>query len=168
MGHRDAEALRILKGGKTLGELAKNLLNAFDPDFVAVEVQRKKFGDDPPTEILPEPTQSELSALRVSVATRLDQQLGHGDAEALRRLTGGRTLGELAKDLLNAFDPDFIAAEVPRKKFGDPPPAGILPEPSSDELSALRASVANHACASFENDVLRAALGVLRHFRPKR
>lgn len=90
--------------------------------------------------------------------TRLDQQLNHRDTEALRKLTGGKTLGDLAKNLLNAFDPDFITTEALKKKHGDPLPPGILPEPTESELSALRASVVQSACAPFENNVLRDAL----------
>lgn len=65
---------------------------------------------------------------------------------------------ELAKNLLNAFDPDFIAAEALKKKHGDPLPAGMLAEPTPSELSALRSSVVQSACAPFENNVLRDAL----------
>jgi type I restriction enzyme, R subunit len=90
--------------------------------------------------------------------TRLDQSLKREDAKKLSELTGGKSLGELAKNLLNAFDPDFITAEALKKKHGDPLPSGILPEPSSSELSALRVFALNQACAPFENNVLRDAL----------
>ncbi|MEX2044998.1 MAG: DEAD/DEAH box helicase family protein, partial [Opitutus sp.] len=58
---------------------------------------------------------------------RLDRQLNHRDTEALRNLAGGKSLGELARDLLNVFDPDKVEA-VSRRLF-----LQYLAEPSAHD-----------------------------------
>jgi type I restriction enzyme R subunit len=98
-----------------------------------------------------------LSSLAGRLA-RLERALNHEDTETLRRIAGGKSLGELARDLLNTCDQDFLVAEVQKSKFGEPLPEALLPEPSPAELSALRASVVQKACAPFDNPALRDAL----------
>ena len=44
--------------------------------------------------------------------TRLEESLNHRDTEMLRQMAGGKTLGLIANDLPNAFDPDFIAGRA--------------------------------------------------------
>jgi type I restriction enzyme R subunit len=92
--------------------------------------------------------------------TRLDQQLNRTEAKKLSELTGGKSLGELAKALLNAFDPDVIATIAgrdasPQASASD---ALILPEPTPAELAAAQRDLLAAACAPFDNPVLRDAL----------
>ncbi len=92
--------------------------------------------------------------------TRLDQQLNRAEAKKLSELTGGKSLGELAKALLNAFDPDVIATIAgrdasPQASASD---ALILPEPTPAELAAAQRDLLAAACAPFDNPVLRDAL----------
>jgi type I restriction enzyme R subunit len=89
---------------------------------------------------------------------RLDREINHEDTQVLKDLAGGKSLGEMSKDLLNACDPDYIVAEVQKSKFGDPLPEALIPEPTESELSALRASVVQKACAPFDLPALRDAL----------
>jgi type I restriction enzyme R subunit len=89
---------------------------------------------------------------------RLEREINHEDTKTLRDLAGGKSLGEMSRNLLNACDPDYIVAEVQKSKFGDPLPAGLIPEPTESELSALRASVVQSACAPFDLPALRDAL----------
>ncbi len=92
--------------------------------------------------------------------TRLDQQLNRAEAKKLSELTGGKSLGELAQALLNAFDPDFIVSAAgrdasPQASASDPL---ITPEPTPAELAAAKIKLLAAACAPFENNVLRDAL----------
>ena len=89
---------------------------------------------------------------------RLKREINHKDTKTLRDLTGGKSLGDLARDLLNACDSDFIATAVQKSKFGELLPEGVLPEPTPSELSVLRASVVQNACAPFDASALRDAL----------
>jgi type I restriction enzyme R subunit len=50
--------------------MSRNLLNACDPDFIVAEVQKSKFGDPLPEALIPEPSESELRALRASVVQK--------------------------------------------------------------------------------------------------
>ena len=90
--------------------------------------------------------------------TRLDQSLRREDAKKLSELAGGKSLGELAKALLNAFDPDQVVGAALRRDGSPPSADAILPEPTPDELAAAKTKLLATACAPFENNVLRDAL----------
>jgi type I restriction enzyme, R subunit len=90
--------------------------------------------------------------------TRLDQSLSRAEAKKLTELTGGKSLGDLAKALLNAFDPDVIVGAASRRDDSTSPPDAILPEPTTAELTAAQKSLLAAACAPFENNVFRDAL----------
>ncbi len=93
--------------------------------------------------------------------TRLDQSLNRAEAKKLTDLTGGKSLGELAKALLNAFDPDTVAAAALENVGGVPSPrdpSALYPEPTPAELIAAKTKLLAAACAPFENNVLRDAL----------
>jgi type I restriction enzyme R subunit len=102
-----------------------------------------------------------LTTLAARLA-RLERELDHEGIEKVKTLTGGKTPGNLAGDLLQAFDPDFLVEQVQKSKFGDPLPDALLPEPTEPELSALRASVVNKACAPFDKPALRQTLETLK------
>lgn len=94
--------------------------------------------------------------------TRLDQSLNRAEAKKLTELTGGKSLGELAKNLLNVFDPDFITAEaVASGGAAAPSPRSddaLYPEPTPAEIACAQKSLLAAACAPFENNVFRDAL----------
>jgi type I restriction enzyme R subunit len=89
---------------------------------------------------------------------RLDRALPHDEAARLASLAGGQSLHQLSRALLDACDPDFIQAEAMKAKYGTTTPDGLAPEPTESELSALRASAVNQACAPFDLPALRDAL----------
>ncbi len=59
-----------------------------------------------------------LSSL-ASRLTRLDKQVTEKDREKFKELSGGKTLSDVVKDLMNAYDPDKLA-ETTRQKFNLP------------------------------------------------
>jgi type I restriction enzyme R subunit len=93
---------------------------------------------------------------------RLERELNHEDTKELKELTGGKSLGDLARNLLNACDPDYIHAEVMKGKYGTTTPDGLVPEPTFSELGALRALVVQSACAPFDKPALRDTLVKLK------
>jgi type I restriction enzyme R subunit len=93
---------------------------------------------------------------------RLERELNHEDTMELKELTDGKSLGDLARNLLNACDPDYIHAEVMKGKYGTTTPDGLVPEPTFSELDALRALVVQSACAPFDKPALRDTLVKLK------
>lgn len=89
---------------------------------------------------------------------RLEREIAPEDARMLKDLAGGKSLGDLARTLLQACDPDFIYAEVMKARYGPLAPDGLAPEPTKPELDGTRASVAASACAPFDLPILREAL----------
>ncbi len=93
---------------------------------------------------------------------RLERELNHEDTKELKELTDGKSLGDLARNLLNACDPDYIHAEVMKGKYGTTTPDGLVSEPTFSELGALRALVVQSACAPFDKPALRDTLVKLK------
>ena len=93
---------------------------------------------------------------------RLERELTHENTKELKELTDGKSLGDLARNLLNACDPDYIHAEVMKGKYGTTTPDGLVPEPTLSELGALRALVVQSACAPFDKPALRDTLVKLK------
>ena len=89
---------------------------------------------------------------------RLDREISRDEAARLAELSGGKSLDQLSRALLDACDPDFIQAEAMKAKYGTTTPDGLAPEPTESELSDLRASAVNQACAPFDLPALRDAL----------
>jgi len=69
---------------------------------------------------------------------RLERLLDERTTRELRRLTGGPTLSSIARDILDALDPDVVETKA---KEGKPPGR----EPSEKELGALQRHLANQA-----------------------
>jgi type I restriction enzyme, R subunit len=82
---------------------------------------------------------------------RLERELTNGQTENLRGLAGGKSLGELARGLLSAVDPDVLAARASAGKS-----ASYSPSPS--ELEAVRAAAVQTACSPFDSPALRDAI----------
>jgi type I restriction enzyme R subunit len=93
---------------------------------------------------------------------RLERELNHEDTKELKELTDGKSLGDLARNLLNACDPDFIQTEAMKAKYGTTTPDGFVAEPTESELSASRVSAVNSACAPFDKPALRDTLVKLK------
>ena len=52
--------------------------------------------------------------------TRLDKQITQNDREKFKEYSGGKSFGDVVKDLMNAYDPDAVA-ETAKQKFSIPP-----------------------------------------------
>ena len=89
---------------------------------------------------------------------RLEREISHGDALALKGMAGGKSLAELSRALLNVCDPDFIQAEAMKAKCDTTTPDGIVPELTESEINAARAAAVTSACAPFDVPALRDAL----------
>ena len=89
---------------------------------------------------------------------RLEREISHGEAETLKGMAGGKSLGELSRALLNACDPDFIQAEATKANCNTTTPDGVVPELTELDISAARASAVTSACAPFDVPALRDAL----------
>jgi type I restriction enzyme R subunit len=90
---------------------------------------------------------------------RLQKELNHGDTATLRELASGKTLSELSGALLRAVDPDAIHAEaVGRARPPGAPPDAHFPEPTPEQLEAVRKDFITAACAPFDFPALRDAL----------
>ena len=81
---------------------------------------------------------------------RLDREISREDAKKLKDLAGGKTLGDLSKALLDAFDPDLFTGRAN-------PPSEPSSQPAPD-LTTLHASAVTTACAPFDNPAFRDAL----------
>ena len=98
---------------------------------------------------------------------RLDREVSREVAKPLRDLAGGKTLSELSAALLNAIDPDQIAAAAagraqPPALSGVEGPGAPLDasaaEPSPDQIGAARESLIQAACSPFDSPAFRDAL----------
>jgi type I restriction enzyme R subunit len=109
------------KPGVSLKDLMKMAILA-RPD--GTESQRKSYEDI-------------LTSL-ASRLTRLDKQIAEKDKEKFKDLTGGKTLGDVVKDLMNAYDPDVVE-EKAKEKYPDIDTAGTsfmkFKKEVEDELS---------------------------------
>ena len=89
---------------------------------------------------------------------RLDRELKPEQRKQIAELTGGATLSQLANQLLDAIDPDKIAAQA----------LTVCPEPvegrtpTKEEFAAARETLAAKACAPFDNPDLRNTLASSR------
>ncbi|MCX6878326.1 MAG: DEAD/DEAH box helicase family protein, partial [Verrucomicrobia bacterium] len=83
---------------------------------------------------------------------RLEREVNRGDAETLREMAGGKSLGELSRALLHACDPDAIAEKATGKPGTSP--AQIAP----DQFEAAKKELSDAACAPFDLPALRDAL----------
>ncbi len=97
---------------------------------------------------------------------RLERELDHQDAQSLTQLAGGKTLGGMAKALLDACNPDVVAEKAAALGGPVPPPGETIPpgetvwrpEPTPQQLEAARQGLVAAACAPFDLPTLRDAL----------
>jgi len=87
---------------------------------------------------------------------RLERGLNHEDAEALKGMAGGKSLGELSRALLDACNPDVVAARAAGK------PGASSDEVAPEKLEAARKDLVAAACAPFDLPTLRDALAKAR------
>ena len=85
---------------------------------------------------------------------RLEKELGDKEIEAIKEVSGGQALKDLANGLLDAVDPDKINAKA-QEKFH-------TREPSEKQLKEVEKELADRACQVFDNPKLRNTLIDLR------
>lgn len=88
---------------------------------------------------------------------RLERELKPEHRRQIADLAQGRTLGQIARGLLDAIDPDQIAAQASavRAEPGEAPPTAV-------DLAQAQEALATKACAPFDNPDLRHLLGTLK------
>ncbi|MFH0340907.1 MAG: DEAD/DEAH box helicase family protein [Chromatiales bacterium] len=89
---------------------------------------------------------------------RLERELKPEQRKQIAELTGGATLSQLANQLLDAIDPDKIAAQA--LSVRPQPVEGRTP--TKEEFAAARETLAAKACAPFDNPDLRNTLAQLK------
>ena len=100
-----------------------------------------------------------LTTLAARLA-RLDRAVTPEQRRELSELTGGATLSELSGALLRSVDRDVIEAEAKaRLRRPDAPKDAWFPEPTTEQLEAVKRALVGRACAPFENPAVRDALG---------
>jgi type I restriction enzyme R subunit len=101
-----------------------------------------------------------------SLANRLTRLNKQADKRALQKIqkTSGKTVQDLAKDLLHAIDPDTISARAiaNAKAAGITRDEGMLTE---QDRQTAREQLINTACAPFDNPELREAIESARRER---
>ncbi len=87
-----------------------------------------------------------LSSLAGRLA-RMEQEIDEKDAQAIKNVSGGKTLKDLSNDLLNAIDLDNQIDKAKEMFKTD--------NPTEDQISRTAEKLMNHACAPFDNPDLR-------------
>jgi type I restriction enzyme R subunit len=87
---------------------------------------------------------------------RLERELTHEDTKELKELTDGKSLGDLARNLLNACDPDVIAEKATNK------PGAAPQEVAPEKFEAAKKQLILEACAPFDKPALRDTLVKLK------
>jgi type I restriction enzyme R subunit len=87
---------------------------------------------------------------------RLERELTHEDTKELKELTDGKSLGDLARNLLNACDPDVIAEKATNK------PGAAPQEVAPEKFEAAKKQLVLEACVPFDKPALRDTLVKLK------
>jgi type I restriction enzyme R subunit len=87
---------------------------------------------------------------------RLERELTREDKKELKELTDGKSLGDLARNLLNACDPDIIAEKATNK------PGAAPQEVAPEKFEAAKKQLILEACAPFDKPALRDTLVKLK------
>jgi type I restriction enzyme R subunit len=87
---------------------------------------------------------------------RLERELTREDTKELKELTDGKSLGDLARNLLNACDPDVIAEKATNK------PGAAPQEVAPEKFEAAKKQLILEACAPFDKPALRDTLVKLK------
>jgi type I restriction enzyme R subunit len=87
---------------------------------------------------------------------RLERELTREDTKELKELTDGKSLGDLARNLLNACDPDVIAEKATNK------PGAAPQEVAPEKFEAAKQQLILEACAPFDKPALRDTLVKLK------
>lgn len=102
-----------------------------------------------------------LTTLAARLA-RLERALDESGKQEVAKLTGGKSLGEISRGLLDAVDPDKIAATAAGRD-GAPPPSVSYVEPSPAEIKAAVEKLVNDSAAPIAtNPELRKKLADLQ------
>ena len=88
---------------------------------------------------------------------RMERELKPEQRREIAELAQGRSLGQLARGLLDAIDPDQIAAQAKAVR-----PEPVEGPPSAAELAQAQEALSAKACAAFDNPDLRHRLASLK------
>ena len=89
--------------------------------------------------------------------TRLDKQITQNDREKFKEYSGGKSFGDVVKDLMNAYDPDAVA-ETAKQIFSIPPAA----EPNEEQLKQIENELSLQAVKPFDKPELRDFIETVR------
>ncbi len=103
-----------------------------------------------------QPDEDTLSSL-ASRLTKIDKQISETDREKFKELTGGKGITEVAYNLANVYDPDFIDKEV-RKKIDLPENN----EPTEEQIHAVMQPYIHASISPFDNPKLREFVETVR------
>ncbi|HEY4289169.1 MAG TPA: DEAD/DEAH box helicase family protein [Puia sp.] len=97
-------------------------------------------------------TTEEILSTLANRLLRLDKQINEREKQELANRAGGKNVGQLARQLLNAYDPDTIEnlrAEIQRTT------PGAAPNDVEAEINKQHAKIVSEAVAAFNNPELR-------------
>ncbi|MDO8550743.1 MAG: type I restriction-modification enzyme R subunit C-terminal domain-containing protein [Ignavibacteria bacterium] len=89
--------------------------------------------------------------------TRLDKQVTEKDREKFKELSGGKTLSDVVKNLMNAHDPDKLT-ETAKQKFNLPTDT----EPNEEQLKQAADELSLNAVKPFDKPELRDFIETVR------
>ena len=89
--------------------------------------------------------------------TRLDKQITQNDREKFKEYSGGKSLGDVVKDLMYAYDPDAVA-ETAKQKFSIPPDL----ESNEEQLKQIENELSLRAVKPFDKPELREFIETVR------
>ncbi len=103
-----------------------------------------------------QPDEDTLSSL-ASRLTKIDKQISETDRAKFKELTDGKSITEVAENLANVYDPDFIDKEV-RKQLKLPKDI----EPSEEQIHTVMQPCIQGAITPFDNPKLREFVETVR------
>jgi len=106
--------------------------------------------------VILQPDEDTISSLAARL-TKIDRQISETDRAKFMELTGGKNLTEVATNLANAYDPDFID-ENARKIFNLPDDT----EPSEIQIKETIKRLSTEAIKPFDNPKVREFLETVR------
>lgn len=106
--------------------------------------------------VILQPDEDTMSSLAARL-TKIDKQITETDRDKFRELADGKNLTEVALNLANAYDPDFID-ENARKNFSLPDDA----EPTEDQIQSVIQPIIQSAIRPFDNPKLRDFIETVR------
>ena len=106
--------------------------------------------------VILQPDEDNVTSL-ASRLTRLDKQISETDREKFKELAGGKNVTEIASELTNVYDPDFIDEKV-REKYKLTKDA----EPTAEQIHSVIQSSSHTATRLFDDPKLRDFIETVR------